>query len=78
MLPVLEPTRDLAGDLGRFAADIDGDRVLVRRGFLSVANWLSSRATGDDHWPGEALRGGRGSICTVAVIPAARTTPSGT
>jgi hypothetical protein len=34
MLPLFEPTHDLVGDLGRFAADIDDDRVLVRRGFF--------------------------------------------
>lgn len=30
----LELTNNIVGDLGRFAADIDDDRVLVRRGFL--------------------------------------------
>jgi hypothetical protein len=46
MLPVFELTHDLVGDLGRFAADIDNDRVLVRVGSSNVANWLSSSATG--------------------------------
>jgi hypothetical protein len=46
MLPSLELTHDRVGDVGRFAADIDDDRVLVRGGSSNVANWLSSRAIG--------------------------------
>ena len=34
MLPDLEPANDLMGDVGRLAADIGNDRVLVRRRLL--------------------------------------------
>ena len=33
-MPSLELTHDFVSDVGRFSADLDNDRVLVRRGLL--------------------------------------------
>ena len=48
MLPILELTHDLVGNVGWFAADIDNDRVLVRCGLLQCREPAVERGYGHE------------------------------